>query len=202
MFPFVSLAQILISGANARRNSSSATCADIESEVQYNSSTSQQFPAMKLENKHAQSGDYWIVPDTSRSWQLSYHVQRQPVDTSSPEWQGPDKNYYYGTMFLDTKDSNLTGIGSCHQTLQAEIGVQGYTMSREVLDRSERDGGDCRILLGNDCVEALRKTSAEEVTEWSLKTGGCGMSSEIPPECSGLGLSRLNTKRKECYSIS
>jgi hypothetical protein len=191
------MAQMVIVGVNCQ-NSSSKTCADIESNVQYNSSTSRKFRALKLE-QGPHEDRFAIHPDFSRSWNLSYHVQQQPVDTSY-QWR-PDNNYYYGTMLLDTGDSNITSIGSCHQTLQAEVASEGYyTMSKEVLERSERDEGDCRILLGDDCVNALRDQSREEAAEWSMRSARCAdMETSLPQNCSGLGLRRAMLTRGKHY---
>jgi hypothetical protein len=191
------LAQLFISSANSQNNSA-ATCADINGYVQYNSSTTRQLQALKLQGNRT-SENYAVVNDSSRIWELSYRVQKQPTNHNTYK-SNNDGKHFYGTMFLDTKDSNMTNLGSCHQTLQAEIGGQGYTLSKLVLERSVNDNGDCTAMLGQDCVSAIKQRSMYQASEWPLRTGSCArMNGTIPAECDGLGLRPFMSARRKCY---
>jgi hypothetical protein len=90
-------------------------------------------------------------------------------------------------MFLDTKDSNTTDIGSCHQVMQSAVKNQGYLFSKAVLERAMSDNGDCTTMLGNECVQAIKKMISNEVANIPLRTGSCsGMNTTMPRECSGV----------------
>jgi hypothetical protein len=182
------LAQLLISSANGQNNSA-ATCTEIDNYAQWNSSTTRQIQALKIEGE---TDDNAVVNDALRTWELSYRVQNLPTYNKSFE---PAGEYYYGAMFLDTGNSDMTKIGSCHQTLQAQIAGLSYSLSKSVLERSMNDNGDCTIMLGQECVDAMKKQATLEAARGPLRTGSCSdMNRIIPEQCSGVG-PQLVTRR-------
>jgi hypothetical protein len=103
-------------------------------------------------------------------------------------------------MFLDTKDPNMTDIGACHTSLQPEMTGLSYRWLKTVLERGMTDNGDCTVLLGNECAQAMRKQLIQEVAMGPVRTGKwAGMNTTVPLECSGIG--RTTTNRcKYCSS--
>jgi hypothetical protein len=160
------------------------------------SGTPQQQDKFKLkiegERNASLNARYAVVEDSSRTWELSYRVQNQPTYNDTLE---PVGDLYYGTMFLDTGSSNTTDIGSCHQTLQAQIGELSYSLSKMVLERSLNDNGDCTTMLGQECVDAIKKQTTLSAAQGPLRTGLCSrLNRTIPDECSGVG-PQLVTRR-------
>jgi hypothetical protein len=182
-------AQLLILGSKAQNSSNSAaTCSDIEEAVQFNASTTRQIPALQFQVL-GDNEEYIIVNDSSRTWDLSLRVTKLPrvndsvpIDESRSVWQQ--------TMFLDTKDSRMSNIGSCHQPLQVAGFDNKYEWTRELLERSLEDNGDCTTLLSNECLEALKDTNRIGTASMQ-KTGSClQLNRTMPAECnSGFGTS-------------
>jgi hypothetical protein len=186
----VFLAQLLLFSTNAQ-NSTAGTCKDIEDSLRYNASTTRQIPAISLEGQNPRDprlpvgSPYKLVDDSARTWDLSLRVQQERWMNSS---NMPDNPSYLQTIFLDTKDSNMTDIGTCHQTIQASFNRLGYSWTRAVLERSLKDSGDCTALLGKKCITALKKMYLDEAANWPLRAGKCaGMNNTMPRECSGVG---------------
>jgi hypothetical protein len=192
-------AQLLISGSQAQNSSNSAaTCSDIEEAVQFNASTTRQIPALQFQML-GDNEEYNIVNDSSRTWDLSLRVTKvPPVSDSIPIDES--RSVWEQTMFLDTKDSNMQMIGSCHQTLQAADSNNGYKWTRELLERGLEDNGDCTTLLSNECLEALRDTRRLAASSPSVqRSANClGLNRTMPEQCnSGFGSTLLN-KREYC----
>lgn len=195
---WVFLAPLFLSGANTQSNTT-GTCKDIENSVRYNASTTRQIQAYNLEGQNPGTTDrspYTLVNDSSRTWDLSLRVQGELLSNNSVQAENPN---YLQTMFFDTKDSNMTDIGTCHQTIQASVNQQGYSWKKAVLERSLKDDGDCTTLLGDECVAALKKKYIKEAANWPLRAGKCdGMNNTMPKECSGVG-PQLLTHREYRY---
>ncbi|KAH7413648.1 hypothetical protein DE146DRAFT_761934 [Phaeosphaeria sp. MPI-PUGE-AT-0046c] len=190
--------QFLVLNVNAQNNTGNSTelCLDLEDAVKYNSSSSRTIPALRLNgDRPVDRGDtFSIEKDLSRTWELSLRVQSMAINQA----RGMNNvTAYRQTMFLNTGDSNMTDIGSCHQSIQPESRMLKFQWTREVMERSLQDNGDCGSLLGDKCVEALKIRAANEAAEWPLRTGSCaGMNSSMPPECSGTVSPRLSGSRQ------
>jgi hypothetical protein len=199
----VFLTQLLLFIANAQ-NSTVGTCKDIDYALHYNASTTRQIPATSLEGhnprdpRRPNGSPYKLVYDSSRTWDLSLRVQRERWANSS---NMPENPRYEQAMFLDTKDSNMTDIGTCHQTIKASNNPGSYSWTKAIMERSLKDNGDCSTLLGKECVTALKKMYLGEATNWPLRAGKCaGMNSTMPRECSGFGPD-LTTQRMFRFTV-
>lgn len=176
------VAQLLLSGSRAQ-NSSAATCDDVKSFARpWNSSTTREIQALKVGFGKDQA--YTLTNDSEKKWELSLRVQPQ---LWSNETRTPEDPGYQQTLFLDTKDSNMTNIGSCHQTIQVSGGFQGYLLPKSTLERSVGDNKDCSEMLTMKCVQALKDRALNEALNFNMRYGKCsGMNNTLPDECSGM----------------
>ncbi|KAH4033734.1 hypothetical protein HBI81_154480 [Parastagonospora nodorum] len=176
------VAQLLISGSHAQ-NSSAATCDDVKSFARpWNSSTTREIQALKVQLGQGEA--YTLSNDSAKKWELSLRVQPQLWANGTPTPEDPG---YLQTLFLDTKDSNMTNIGSCHQTIQVSAGLQGYLLPKSTLERSVGDNKDCSEMLTNKCVQALKSRALDEALNFGMRYGKClGMNNTLPEECSGM----------------
>lgn len=165
-------APFLASNTNAQYflNDSESACTRIQDEVTYNTSTTRTMQALRLEGSRPaidESGRlarFSIKNDTSRTWELSLRVTPGPYKA--------ENTTYSHTIFLDTGDSNMTDIGSCHQTIQPEAGDWRrlrFRWTREILERSLDDNGDCTSILSAECINALKKQAADQASQWPLR---------------------------------
>jgi hypothetical protein len=146
------------------------TCDGIKDFAKYNSSKTVAIPALRIK-------DAAVVDDPDAQWYFSLRNQ----DFGGP---GQDTMTY---MWLNTGKSNTTGMGTCFQTTDIR-GVDGFEFSREVLERSVDDKGDCKTMLGEDCVAALKDHYARSGMN-AASAGTCGggsFNTTIPHECAGL----------------
>ncbi|EAT81679.2 hypothetical protein SNOG_11180 [Parastagonospora nodorum SN15] len=159
------VAQLLISGSHAQ-NSSAATCDDVKSFARpWNSSTTREIQALKVQLGQGEA--YTLSNDSAKKWELSLRVQPQLWANGTPTPEDPG---YLQTLFLDTKDSNMTNIGSCHQTIQVSAGLQGYLLPKSTLERSVGDNKDCSEMLTNKCVQALKSRALDEALNFGVET--------------------------------
>lgn len=167
--------QALILGASAQNNTndssnSTRTCSEVGNVVKYNSSSTRTISAVKLSGPRPTAIDerFGFDADSSHSWELSLRVQKQPEQANASMGRlGPGP--YQQVMFLDTGSSNMTDVGSCHQTIQAETGAGSFQWTKEVMELSYKDSGDCMTLLGNKCVKALKKKAQENAALFPLR---------------------------------
>jgi hypothetical protein len=153
--------------------------------VQYNSSTTRSIQPYFIAGQKSDRGTFRLVNDSQVTWELSLRVQEMsPSNISSPP--GATSPNFQQTMFLDTGNSNMTDIGACHHTLQPAINGIGYQWTKDVMQRSLEDKGDCSVLLGSKCIDALRTQFRDQASQWPLRTGTCrGMNNSMPLECAG-----------------
>lgn len=178
------LAHLLVSSANAQ-NTSPSTCSDIEDVVRYNSSSTRSIQPYFIAGQQAERGTFRLMNDSEVSWELSLRVQPMEDRAFSP---GASSSNYQQTMFLDTGNSNMTHIGACHHTIQPSINGVGFSWTKEAVQRSLDDNGDCSALLGSTCIEALRTKFRDQAAMFPLRTGSCrGMNTTMPEECAGSG---------------
>jgi hypothetical protein len=151
-----------------------ATCSRLEDILKYNSSsTTRAMQAFRLNearpttNESGNHARFSIENDTSQTWELSLRVRSGRYHEDEP-----DSVYYMQTMFLDTGDSNVTDIGSCHQTIDTVLqwgSRWSFQWTREVLERSQEDNGDCTSILSAGCTTALKEQAADPAAQWLLR---------------------------------
>lgn len=173
MYSFTALAavtQLLVLPTNAQTNidNSTRSCADpdIDVAIRWNSSTTRTMTALELvgerpaEPTRVDSGyGFYIARDLRWTWDITLRVQ------SILKSDAPDsaRASYRQTMFLDTGDSNMTNIGSCHQILIGGASSSSFGWTKEALERSmQEDKGDCTRILGDECIQAIKKNAATE----------------------------------------
>lgn len=178
------LGHLFASSTNAQNNSA-RTCSAIDKFVQNNSSTTRSIQPYSIDGQRSDRGTFRLVNDSQVTWELTLRVQKTPPSniTLTPGATTPN---YRQTMFLDTGNSNMTDIGACHHTIQPAINGIGYQWTKDVMQRSLDDNGDCSILLGSKCIDALRTQFRDQASQWPLRTGTCrGMNNSMPFECAG-----------------
>lgn len=119
-------------------------------------------------------------------------------------YEDPDETWYFSTrtvrtehagvgsdvmtsMWLNTGKSDMKDIGSCWHTTWT-YGINGFTFSRDVLERSVDDKGDCKIMLGEECVAGLKRHYQAEALR-SARSADCqedALIATVPQECAGL----------------
>jgi hypothetical protein len=178
-----------VSSIAAAQNGTMSTCSILGNLLTPNASITREIPAYSI-SKDVYLGDnrfpdpsqsFHLENDTSRRWSLSLRVHNtQPEIATRPDYQQ--------TLLLDTVDSNVTRMGMCHQYIQAYDDRQGgFRWKKEVLERSLNDNGDCKTMLGNECVDALTRHYKRQAMI-QLSQGDCaGTNYTMPTECEMLG---------------
>lgn len=177
MYSFTALAlvtQLLVLNTNAQNNTgnSAKSCSDLNFTVRYNSSTTRTLQALKLNGERPADPTgpdrFFLLNDTSRAWELTLRVQSVIRGDIHPDTE--QRGDYRQRLFLDTGDSNMTNIGSCHQTLSSGSKISQFQWTREALKRSlEAENGDCTGILGDECVQAVKRKALIEVAEGPIR---------------------------------
>lgn len=116
-----------------------------------------------------------LITSDSSSWYITARVNELGADNGA-----------LSETWINTDNSNTTDIGLCiDRTSPSSLGT--YAFSKEVLERSQNDNGDCKIMLGEDCVAALSNQYAQYATRAMLK-GSCpsNRNNTVPRECADL----------------
>lgn len=100
------------------------------------------------------------------------------------------QSYYLDTQgaLSGSETNNRTGI--CTEGLRV-FDKNQYFFSKEVLQRSLNDEGDCKVMLGAQCADALKLHFLRESIKY-IRAGGCPGSADVaqnntvPWECAGL----------------
>jgi hypothetical protein len=186
-------AQLLVSGSQAQNSSSpTGTCSDIEDAVRFNASTTRKIQAYKFEVLGTTR--YRIVKDDDKTWDLSLRTTKMtaPQNATALDDNGPN---WEQTMFLDTGDSDMDLIGSCHQTLQSAVSEGRFEWTREAMERGLEDNGDCTTLLSKECLDALKKPGMGFPS--IQRSAKCSeLNTTMPDECTG-GLTRSRRNRRK-----
>lgn len=193
----LALLNILLLPLTNAQNTTTSSCAAIESAVQYNSSTTRSIQPYFIAGQKSDRGTFRLVNDSQTEWELSLRVQKMLPENNTAAPRSPSPNYQQ-TMFLDTGNSNMTHIGACHHTMQAAINGIGYEWTKDVMQKSLEDSGDCSVLLGQECIQALRTKFRDQASQWPLRTGDCrGMNTTMPQECNGSGMGPQLLRRRK-----
>ena len=107
---------------------------------------------------------YAVAEDLSNSWTLALRLKAQEQDRVTET-----------TVLLDVDDSDVADIGACVYTMHADRGdiEGGYRRTQQTPESSLQDNGDCEAMLGEGCVEALRKKHANRASFWHMDFGWC-----------------------------
>jgi hypothetical protein len=148
-----------------------STCTWSEPFVTFNISKTVQLPAL-------QSDGFSLKDDPDETWyftlRTAYKVANMDNGTS---------------IWLNTGTSDTTGMGSCSDAPETyggdAYGRDGFEFSRDVIERSVNDKGDCKIMLGEDCVAGLKRHYlAMAIRSATLRD--CARNYTVPQECMGL----------------
>ncbi|RYN84597.1 hypothetical protein AA0117_g811 [Alternaria alternata] len=173
----------------SKPESQSLTCDDLSESLAYNASIIQNTTALNLvwlgdEERVA------ITEDDQTTWTISSYI--------GPGYNGGmakyDENETQAVLWLDTGDSNMERLGDiiglCHSFVPLQNRTTGdLTWSREVLERASEDDGDCKTMLGTECVEALES--------WYRRQGQAAWNDDQYPPCSAI----QNTIPSECEGM-
>lgn len=150
----------------------------------YNATKSYAMPALQINRTEEQDEGFdgivgGLIPDSEKTWYIVSRVAS--VSRSNLEGAIP-------LLWLNTADSNTTDIGVCTETT-SPYGLNEYEFSREVLERSVNDNGDCRTMLGSECVDALARHYQQQAFS-SSTSGDCPSGSNVnltvPYQCANL----------------
>ena len=164
--------QIFILPSEAQSNPIPLDCQDAGDFLNYNASGNYAIPALRIKGSRSDD-EYKIVEDTDSTWSLMPRLR--------DEGAGRVMTGY----FLDTANSSLEDIGFCLTALETVAVNSELLFSRTVLERSTNDNGDCRTMLGEQCVEALRQHHAREAVSYmaSRSCTDITLNQTLPFEC-------------------
>jgi hypothetical protein len=195
------LAHLLASNSVAQ-NVTQPTCSELGSLIRYNASTSRQIPAFSISNDVYSGDDNFPDPnrsfrmenDTSRNWTLSLRVHERPPLSSDASTANVE---YEQTLLLDTAGSNVTRMGVCHALIPAQDPARAFRWTKAVLERSLKDNGDCKTMLSEKCVDALKQHYREQAFEHQMDKGCDNTNVTVPKECAG-----MMAPRTECMCLT
>lgn len=172
------LAATLLLSTSAAENRAQPRCADIEEKLRFNTSTSYDFPALFIDNERPNS-TLRVQQESNKKWRLIYRVQENedPWDTKRGEIA-----YAKGSIFLDVGDPNNKNMRNCHHTILPQNYDLNYQWTRDRLERSLKDTGDCREMLGVDCIDALKTQYKDEAADRYMRGGRC-RTEDMPAVC-------------------
>jgi len=148
--------------------SRASSCETINDFNNYNSTHTYPIPALHINGSRPGDPNYYkILEDLDSSW---YMTGRFSGANSVSKKNGI--HYHW----LNVAESNTTNIGMCMDTTRA-YAFGEYKFSKEVLKRSVNNNGDCRTMLGEECVSALESHYRREATK-SMTRGRCPARSE------------------------
>lgn len=174
------------------QNISDSACAILGGLVNSNASTSRSVPAFSI-NKDIYLGDdrfpdpnqsFKLKADPSQNWTTSLHVSESHPFSKNDDETEP---LYYHSVLLDTAGSKVSRMSTCHSFVQAHDPDLGYSWTKEVLERSLEDSGNCKTMLGNDCVDALKRQYQQEAYTNQSRSGNCSKANfTVPAQCAGM----------------
>jgi hypothetical protein len=189
-------ASLLITSATSQ-TTSNATCSDLDNLLRYNAFTTREIPALRINGTQESEQFFSVENDTSQTWTLSHRMKSTPI---------PYSNDIFGDseIFLNTRDSNLTAMGSCHQIIRPQIGLsnpRSYEWVRTVMQRSLRETGDCKATLGEECIASLKALYANEAVGQMMRGTCLHTNNTVPKECGGLGRPAYSFRTKFSLSL-
>ncbi|KAF2738741.1 hypothetical protein EJ04DRAFT_560415 [Polyplosphaeria fusca] len=154
------------------------TCSTVREFNDYNATRSYPMPALSVGR----------VPEFEQLRKLDADDSEQWYLTSRFTKIGSSGNEGLTHVWVNTGDSNTTNIGSCVDiTWTHSLGK--FTFSKEVIERSVDDNGDCKTMLGEECVNALNEHYTR-IAASAMYDGECPRGSDwnttVPAACASL----------------
>jgi hypothetical protein len=195
--PTRSLAASLLITSATSQTTSNVTCSDLDNLLRYNASTTREIPALRINGTRESEQFFSVENDTSQTWTLSNRVKSTPV---------PHSNDIFGdsVILLNTRDSNLTAIGSYHQIIRPQIGLsnpRSYEWVRTVMQRSLQETGDCKATLREECIASLKALYANEAVGQMMRGTCMHTNNTVPKDCDGLGRPAYSFRKKFSLSL-
>jgi uncharacterized protein YheU (UPF0270 family) len=163
------------------------TCDDLSKGLAYNASVTYNTSALNFQYLGANDA-LFISEDDTATWQISSYLgPAHPGDGINHS-----ENDTQAVLWLDTQDTDMeyrgNRIGLCHSYVPLQNKTGNLTWSREVLERAQDDNGDCKTMLGEECVTALERWySGQGSAVWGNDKKRCNvMKNTIPSECKGM----------------
>jgi hypothetical protein len=195
--PTRSLAVYLLITSATSRTTSNATCSDLNNLLRYNASTTREISALKINGTRESEQFFSVENDTSQTWTLSHRVKSASTPYSNDTFGDSE-------IFLNTRDSNLTAMGSCHQIIRPQIGLsnpRSYEWVRTVMQRSLQETGDCKATLGEECIASLKALYANEAVGQMMRGTCMHTNNTAPKECGGLGRPGYSFGKRVSFSL-
>lgn len=179
------LATIAYAQSSSGSDPESLTCDDLSDGLAYNASVTHNTTALTLTYLGSDS-EPLIREDDGTNWQISSYIG--PYTGMGDEY---GENDTQAVLWLDIGESDMERLGNRMGFCQNYVPLQNQTngnltWSREVLERAQDDDGDCKTMLGEECVQALQTWySGQAFGLWS--TQECSsIDHTIPSECEGM----------------
>ncbi|KAI4655618.1 hypothetical protein J4E93_000332 [Alternaria ventricosa] len=182
------LASVLATIAYAQSSSDSdpetLTCDDLSDGLAYNASVTHNTTALTLSYLGSDS-DPSFSEDNGINWQISSYIGPYiwPGD-------GISENDTQAVLWLDVGESDIERLGNrmgfCHNVVPLQdFTTSNLTWSRQVLERAQDDNGDCKTMLGEECVQALQNWYSGQNSVW-ISQDCSTIKHTIPSECEGM----------------
>jgi hypothetical protein len=160
--------------------SRASSCNTINGFNNYNATHTYPIPALYINGSRSGDPNYYkILEDLDSSWYITGRFAGASLVSNTHGIQYP---------WLNVGDSNTTNMGMCMDATWA-YSFGEYKFSKEVLKRSVNDDGDCKTMLGEECVSALESHYRREATE-TMTRGRCPEGFEwnitVPFQCASL----------------
>jgi hypothetical protein len=177
---------LLLPLPSVAQQSNEAECANLTRSLAYNASVTQDMYGLNVDVLGA-GPDVVINEYHSTTWQVTARIGPEsltgPVNSTSQN--------VTTTLWFDTGDKpqeRLGGtMGMCHNVITPQVGGR-WAWSKEVLERSLDDEGDCKNMLGEECVKALESHYLIEGRKvYDDDEQDCRVANNtIPQECEGM----------------
>jgi len=182
------LASVLGMTAYAQSSSDSdpesLTCDDLSDGLAYNASVTHNTTALSMSWLGSE-----LVPlfseDNGINWQISSYI-------GPYIWPGGgiSENDTQSVLWFDVGESDIERLGNrmgfCHNVVPLQdFTSSNLTFSRQVLERAQDDNGDCKTMLGEECVQALQAWYSSTGMVWGSQDCNT-ITHKIPSECEGM----------------
>ena len=155
-------------------------CSTVNEFNNYNATRTYSFPALRINGSSSGGSDYYkILEVPDKSWYITDRLTVSIIGTGL--------NSAMQIPWLNIGDSNTTNMGMCMLTTPT-YSLGEYEFPKEVLERSVNDKGDCKIMLGEECVKALERHYRADATR-SMMAGRCtgtNRNTTVPFQCASL----------------
>lgn len=155
-------------------------CSIVDDINHYNASGVYTMPGLTVNSSTIGSA---VISNDDKPWTLTYQIDARSgsVDASA------------NRLILETSNLVPEDLAGCSEGLFT-YSVGKYSFRKEVLERSVNDTGDCKVMMGEACVNAL-KTKYSRTALQSIGRSSCTsiqIDSTIPAECAGLSVTNTS----------